>query len=637
MGGNRNAFNYRNAVADHTLCADGTLAPNAGWYVATVYAPGSTSFITNLPFYVSSPTLSVCTYDACGNFIADISSTLAACSGIASGRMNSNVVAPLPGNQTYVKFCYTDNSWSSYSYPGSAASCVFYSGNAASPPPASLNAMNQCRPFTGNDSAAVRTASSLGAATDQSFDATAVLNAFLATASATNPIKLILDGMFLTTGLVLATCGHTTIEGTGPGSGIAMIGNSPRDCIRIGEYTVAMGCSEGAYDVAAVARAAKNIVLRDFQVKPNFLSGEGGQTNAAADQPVSGAVAHGTYGILLNNCTDVLIDNITFLEAPANYCVCLSNVGFAKVVNSRFATAGTLHDGIHIDGPSEDIGIENCDFATGDDAIALNSPEGYGGDISRVTVTNCRFHHSLSFVRAYTSIDAAAMPSNNVHRIRNVVVSNCTGVCSNIGFVFGIFGAGLTPAPDVDQIQDFSVSNCTFSSQNVLMLLAQSCGLIRLSGVNYIPTSANPLVTVWNAIGQLTLEGVTVLRNPDGSGAPGALVSLISGSSVDRLALLNCRVVDEAGSSYAPVPCFVDVQGAVSAMLLEAIDLTHVASLASSAGWSGVTALRGGGVLGTGTQLPDSVMEDNTLYLSSNSGGAPSIKVGGVAKRLTLA
>jgi hypothetical protein len=30
-------------------------------------------------------------------------------------------------------------------------------------------------------------------------------------------------------------------------------------------------------------------------------------------------------------------------------------------------------------------------------------------------------------------------------------------------------------------------------------------------------------------------------------------------------------------------------------------------------------------------------MDNNALYLSSNAGGAPSIKVGGTTKRLTLA
>ena len=59
--------------------------------------------------------------------------------------------------------------------------------------------------------------------------------------------------------------------------------------------------------------------------------------------------------------------------------------------------------------------------------------------------------------------------------------------------------------------------------------------------------------------------------------------------------------------------------------------MTHIAALTSGAGWtSGMrAALRGGGVIGTGTLVPDAMMDNNALYLSSNASGAPSIKVGG--------
>jgi hypothetical protein len=96
-------------------------------------------------------------------------------------------------------------------------------------------------------------------------------------------------------------------------------------------------------------------------------------------------------------------------------------------------------------------------------------------------------------------------------------------------------------------------------------------------------------------------------------------------------------VVNEEGSSYPAVPSVIDNAGAISALRLEAVDLAHIAALFSNAGTSGVALLRGGGVLGTGTQVPDSLMDSNTLYLSSNAGGAPSIKVGGTARRLALA
>jgi hypothetical protein len=231
------------------------------------------------------------------------------------------------------------------------------------------------------------------------------------------------------------------------------------------------------------------------------------------------------------------------------------------------------------------------------------------------------------------------MPTNNVHKVRNVVVSNCTGTTNVQCFNLGITNGGLSATADVDQIQDLSVSNCTLSGPLGIAFMLTPIGAASFRGVKFIPTSTAPVIQVWAgfSFGEIALDGFTVLRNADGNSAPVALVQLMSGATVDRLSLTNCRVVDEEGSSYAALPSLVDVQGTVAALRVEAIDLTHVAAFASSAGLAGVTALRGGGVLAMGAQVPDAVVDANTLYLSSNAGGAPSIKVGGVAKRLTLA
>jgi Right handed beta helix region len=639
-GPNRNAFDYLSPIAG-SINSSGGIDANAGWSSAMVYAPGSTSAITNIPIWVEPGGVSVCTYDAMGNFLADITSTLAPYAGPPSAptsHLRPNVVFPLPGNQTYVKFSY-NGSFASWSYPGSAASCVFYSGTAAAPCPSSLTALNMSTPFAGNAPVNVKTASQLGCTIDGSLDCTAPLNAFLATASAANPIKLILDGMFLTTGLVISPNGYTTIEGIGAGSGIFVLNGSNQDGIRIGAYTAATGQSEGAYNIAAPARTAKHITLRDFTVNANSAqNGTGpGQGLAAADTPVAGAPVHTIFGVILANCSDVTVDNVNFLAAPS-FALALSNANNIFVRGCTFISTGTLHDGVHINGKCEDIAISDCYFSTGDDAIALNAPEGYGGDISRVTVTNCVFDNSLTVMRAYTSLDAAAMPSNNVHRIRNVVVANCTGTTTLQCFNLGITNGGLSATADAGQLQDFSVENCTLSSPLGLAYLLTPIGSLSFRNVKFIPASAAPVISCYfSSVGELELNGVRVVRNPDGNAAPASVVYLYSGVAVDRVSIVNFAVVDEEGSSYPAVPCILDNNGALSALRLEAIDMTHIAALVSAAGWAGVAALRGGGVLGAGVQVPDAVMDANALYLSSNAGGAPSIKVGGTAKRLTLA
>lgn len=85
------------------------------------------------------------------------------------------------------------------------------------------------------------------------------------------------------------------------------------------------------------------------------------------------------------------------------------------------------------------ISISSCEFLTGDDAIALSCPEGYTGDISRVTVTNCKFN-SPTLIRLYT-IGYGSLQKLNVD---NVTVSNCSGTLTVAGFAFGD-GSGSNP------------------------------------------------------------------------------------------------------------------------------------------------------------------------------------------------
>jgi hypothetical protein len=100
------------------------------------------------------------------------------------------------------------------------------------------------------------------------------------------------------------------------------------------------------------------------------------------------------------------------------------------------------------------------------------------------------------------------------------------------------------------------------------------------------------------------------------------------------MTLRNIRVVDETGSSYGAIPAVLGFDGTVALLRIDELDMTQFTTLISS--WANVTALRGTGPLEAGVAVPDSVMDNGSLYLSSDDSGAPSIKVGGTAKRLTL-
>ena len=603
-GPGRNTLDYTKILNNTYVKADGTFATSAGMSTVKVFAPASRFGMCNLPIRVATfQSWWFALYDANGVFLETLDSTYFGTSfGVgAPGRMSPWLSFPLPGTQTYIAFCWIDADMvNANGYTSAKDQAVFLSGVTAP-------AITGYLPYPGNINVTIpvrtMTATELGGTA-------AAINAFLATASSTNPVKLILDGMFeITSSLVISPAGYTTIEGIGWGSGLTVMNDTYS--VIIGTHTDA-----GNYNVTPPARTATHIVIRNFTV-----TGAG----------------YNHISMMLSSCSNVIVENLNFPNAPAlfDFMLTITNADRIKVRGCTFISVGTGRDGIHIDGLCEDITISDCYFATGDDAIALNAPEGYGGDISRVTVTNCIFDGSLTVMRAYTSIDAAHMPTNNTHKIRNVVVSNCVGhtnvQCFNIGITNGLT-ATLTP----DQLQDFSVSNCTLSSPIGLAMLLTPIGSITFSNVRFIPTSTAAVIWAWLPIGDLVLDGVTVLRNPDGNAAPVAFVSTIGGATIDRLSLLNCRVVDEEGSSYTAVASLLDIAGTVAALRLEATDMTHITALTSGAGWGGVTKLLGTGVIGTGAAVPDSVMDNNALYLSSNASGAPSIKVGGTAKRITL-
>jgi len=206
-------------------------------------------------------------------------------------------------------------------------------------------------------------------------------------------------------------------------------------------------------------------------------------------------------------------------------------------------------------------------------------------------------------------------------------------MCFNLGIT-----NGQQATTTSDQLQDLTVSSCSFVAPDGLAYLLTTMGSIVFRGIAFIPSGSSPLVSgLFSSIGELVLDDVRVVRNPDGNSVLDSFVYVYSGTAMDRVTLVNCRAVDEEGSSYTAHTSLIDCQGTIAALRLEAVDLTHVAALFSSAGTGGVTLLRGAGVLGTGAQVPDPIMDNNALYLSSTASGAPSIKVGGTAKRLTLA
>ncbi len=281
------------------------------------------------------------------------------------------------------------------------------------------------------------------------------INAAMAGASASNPITLIIDGSALISGLFLPAGGSWSIAGLGCGTGFFIKTGTNNDGIHNGDPNAAVPSDPGP---PAPARGS-SVALRNFTLNGNQGRGRNGDSTTGTRQGKTGVVWY--FGINLMNLNDIVIENVVVVNTPA-YHIRLSNVGNVEVSGCVLRSVGTNTDGLHFDGPANDISISNCDILSGDDAIALNCPEGYTGNISRVTVTNCKFN-SPTLMRLYTIGYGSSQKLN----IDNVTVSNCSATLTVAGFAIGD-GSGSNP----NHVNSLTVSDCILIAPAVLDLAA---------------------------------------------------------------------------------------------------------------------------------------------------------------------
>ncbi len=453
-------------------------------------------------------------------------------------------------------------------------------------------------------------------------DNTALLNTFLATASASNPIELVLDGATLTTGLLL-NGGFTTIEGIGPGSGLFLKSGSNAHAIR---NHVDMQGDPGTGHIAP-PRSNFGITIRNLQINGNRGNGNSGNTDRGITYDNGNQTM--LYGIDITHCTAVWLEDL-ILHDLTTYAVTLSNCSAVVCRNLRITTPRDRNcDGIHFNGPASDIHITDCYFQTGDDAIALNAPEGFGGRIERVAISNCVFDHSPTVVRLY----GCAYPPIS-YPVSDVVMTNCTGVVDNTPFMIGF----QRNAPG-DTIQSLQVSNCTLGA-SYWATLNESCGVLNFQSSTWdSPTVAG--FFLWIPL-CLTLSSVTVANcriyrstrgNAPASGLHAATAA--RGSVIRKLSLEGFAIEHEAGQGFPPIPFLLDTSNVtIEGLFIGSLDPANITALVKpELNFRGIGQIGGPGVLATGFPIPDHIIADNTPYLSADS-GKPSIKLQGKVKKL---
>ena len=462
-------------------------------------------------------------------------------------------------------------------------------------------------------------ATGLSASGAPATDNTALLNAFLATASATHPIELVLDGPSLTTGLLI-NGGHTTISGIGPDSGLFLKSGSNSHAIR---NHPAMQGDPGAGH-SAPPRANFGITVRNLQLNGNRGTGTSGNTDRGITYDNGTQIM--LYGIDITHCTAVWLENLV-LHDITTYAVCLSNCAAVICRNLRITTPRDRNcDGIHVNGPASDLHITDCWFQTGDDAIALNAPEAFGGDIARVAISNCIFDHAPTCIRLYGS----AYPPLS-YTVRDVVIANCTGVVENTPFMIGF----QQHAP-ADTIDSLSISNCSLGA-SYWATLNESCGVLSFGNNTWdSPTHAGfflwiPLPVTLSSI---TLANCRIYRSLRGNALASGLYAADAarGSVIHKLAIEGFALENEAGQTFAPIPFLLDTSNVtIDELYIGSLDPANITALAKN--FNGINRISGPGVLATGFLIPDHIMADNTPFFSAGSGN-PSIKLQGKVKKL---
>ncbi len=452
-----------------------------------------------------------------------------------------------------------------------------------------------------------------GAATD---DAPRI-NSAMAGATADNPITLIIDGSALISGLFLPAGGYWSIAGLGCGTGFFIKKGTNNDGIHNGPPNAAVPSDPGP----PAPPRGMNVSLSNFTVNGNQGNGHNGDSTSGTRQGKDGTLWY--FGINLMNLDHIIIENVVVVNTPA-YHMRFSNVGNVAISGCVMNSAGWNTDGLHFDGPANDITISNCDFTMGDDAIALNCPEGYSGNISRVAVTNCTFN-SFSLMRLYTMLYG---PNFSVD---TVSVSNCQGTFSEAGFNVGYVSNSST----LNSVASLTVSNCILTAPAVLEV-AENFGDIILRNVTLVPSQSDlgcgllrPSRYYSGATygSSLSVDNCSIIRNPS---IAVAAVILQNNSTIYNLAF-NGVAVKDAGSYSNPAELLLIGRGSIGQLVLDSVDSNNIKAPVSEGGFSSIGSVSGAGVLATGWKFPDAVMANDVPYLSASS-GLPSIKVGGVVK-----
>lgn len=485
-------------------------------------------------------------------------------------------------------------------------------------------------------------------------DNTAILQEVLNSASATNPVHLLIDGGSLITGLFTAPNGYCIVEGIGPSSGFF---------VKSGSNSTGFGNKRGApfeqqESGLPTPPQAGYVYLRNLLINGNMLgnSTSGNLKGVFPGNNPNAWFSPGTdlyVNIDLQNLAHVVIEDVVSVNSPL-YALRISNCSDVSIVGYNADTSTNLtgqSDSCHISGPCDRFRIVNSTFNSGsDDTIAFNAPEGWTGDITNVLIDNC-YSSGNSLVRLYAGNRTVA----------NLVVNNMTGSSRRAAHIMGIqnVGSGGPIPPNgliiaVDQVQDYEANNIRASLTSAAVGWVELCnsfGVMRMTNQIWdSPVTAIPFISLSNMqlnVSEVIVSNVTIQRTTRGNALGGALIDTtvntgFAGScNFKRVVIDGYDVMDQAGQTFSPLPYLLNIGtgNQIGELFIKSLDPTNITSLVDSTnGFTNITQVNGPGVLASGFQFPDSVMANNCMYISATgaNAGKPCIKLAGTVHTLNI-
>lgn len=509
------------------------------------------------------------------------------------------------------------------------------------------------------------------------------ISGFLSASTATSPACVMLDGWMLSTGVFTSAGGDIAIIGQGRTTGISQKSASNNDVIHNGGPTANVPTDPGALTsnlpMTPPTRSG-SMLLKDFCIDGNkYGNSTSGQVQGIGNfifPPTPGALpgsgSNGLtwyFGVNVMNMVSATLDGMDIMNT-SSFATRFSNVGTVRVVNSRISPAdspivdvGNNGDGVHVSGYCDDVYISNTYFHTSDDAIGINSVEGYCGPIQRVVVDNCTFDSCQSALRIYCNGRYDSTNKNVVGYIETFMMSNCAVTSLVYVMIIGLAVPG--PRYNIDQIQHAIFTGNRFYGNYGVAFLCDNVGLLQFNdcvwtapqqsgfGIGFVN-----MVYDGATVSQMEFNNVTIDRSSYSAGGPyvhilqmgieipafGALTGTNATGGppahrIRRLVLNGVRVAIPANDvSALPIPFLLNIEThcIITEIVIENVDSSGINALYNPAlPLDASTRIGGPGVLATGWAIPDVYMLDRCPYISATD-NLPSIKIGGVVKKYNL-